>query len=83
VGEVALFTNALSPAQLQAIFYAANVSPALKIQLGPGAGQITLTWVAGTLQQADQSTGPFTNVPGASSPYVTSSASGARFYRTR
>ncbi|HTG43019.1 MAG TPA: hypothetical protein VK633_00685, partial [Verrucomicrobiae bacterium] len=45
--------------------------------------QIRVTWapVCATLQQALSVTGPWTNITGAASPYVTTNAPATRFFR--
>ena len=53
---------------------AVNVAPVLMNQLTPGG--LTLSWAGSfVLQSADTPTGPFVDVPGASSPYVHNTAS--------
>jgi hypothetical protein len=49
------------------------------------SGTFTLTWSGGgTLQAAPVVTGPYTNLPGASSPYTITPLTGpSRFYRVR
>jgi hypothetical protein len=44
---------------------------------------ITITWVGGVLQSAPTILGPWTDVPGATSPYVTSVIGNHKFYRLR
>ncbi|MDQ6631595.1 MAG: hypothetical protein M3Y82_07535, partial [Verrucomicrobiota bacterium] len=61
------------------------VSPSsLTITKNPN-NTVTITWStpSSTLQSAPVVTGPYTDVPGATSPYTTSSASGQAFYRLR
>ena len=41
-----------------------------RISITPSGTDLILTWSGGTLQQADAVTGPFTDVPGARSPYT-------------
>jgi hypothetical protein len=48
-----------------------------------GGGQMQLEWSQGTLQSADSVAGPYSTVPGASSPYVISTATGSQFYRVQ
>jgi hypothetical protein len=54
------------------------------IQISLSGSSLTLTWGAGVLQQADNVTGPWTIVNGATSGYTVSTAAAARkFYRVR
>jgi hypothetical protein len=46
-------------------------------------GQLQLTWPRGTLQQADNVTGPYSDVPNATSPYTISHTGIRKFFRTR
>lgn len=46
-------------------------------------GKIILTWPDGTLQSAGQVTGPYNNVPGATSPYTNTPSGGRQFYRVQ
>ncbi len=42
-----------------------------------------ITWFGGTLQQSDRVTGPFTNVPEATSPYTATATTTNQFFRAR
>lgn len=54
----------------------------VKLVATASGGDITLSWTGGgTLQSADQVTGPWTNLAGATSPYQTAATAPARFYR--
>jgi hypothetical protein len=44
---------------------------------------IIVTWDCGILQGADNVTGPWTDIPGATSPYCVPSSGAHRFYRVR
>lgn len=46
-------------------------------------GQLELTWPQGTLQSANQVTGPYSDVVGATSPYMVTPTGPAKFYRVR
>jgi PKD repeat protein len=45
--------------------------------------QLQLSWPAGTLQWALQATGPFTNLPAATSPYFITPSNAAQFFRIK
>ena len=57
--------------------------PSLTLTVVHNGGQITLTWTDGVLQEADTPLGPWTDVPGATSPYTTSNGHPHKFYRLR
>ena len=44
---------------------------------------VTVEWQCGTLQSAASVGGPYTDVPGATSPYTTPLTGGMRYFRTR
>jgi hypothetical protein len=45
---------------------------------------VIIRWsCAGTLQSADDVTGPWTDVPGATSPYAVATSAARKFYRVR
>ncbi len=45
--------------------------------------QVKLTWPLGTLQSAGLVTGPYTNVPSATSPYLVTPSEATRFFRVQ
>ena len=55
------------------------VAPIIKIDPAPPG--VLLTWSTGTLQQADEPTGPYIAVTNAASPYVVTNPSLPKFYR--
>jgi len=90
IDDLGVFLRALSPLEARGLYVAAtngasflDITPTVKH--GPGINQVTITWPAGTLQQADSPTGPFTDVAGPpSSPLIVTPASGTanKYYRT-
>jgi hypothetical protein len=90
IDDLGVFRRALSPLEARGLFVAAtngasflDITPTIKT--GPGANQVTITWNAGTLQQADEVTGPYTDVPGppANPLIITLTPSTTlKFYRT-
>ena len=87
--DVRYYNRVLSPAEIASAFTGALVDTnALVMQLNfttaPGSG-INLTWQCpdAILQSADVVNGPYTDLPGAVSPYSVSVQSGAKFYRYR
>ncbi len=79
VDETAVYNYALSPAQVQA-HYAASVYLTVT-KTGPTS--VSLTWPVGTLQSATTVTGPYTDIPAATSPYPHSTAGTPTYYRVR
>jgi hypothetical protein len=49
----------------------------------PGAGQYQLNWNTGTLQSAPTLGGPYTDLPGATSPWLITPTNGQQYYRVR
>ena len=58
--------------------------PAITLACSIAGGQLTLAWMAGTLQTAPNANGPYVDVPRASSPLlITNCIDPRRFYRLR
>jgi len=54
------------------------------IHITRNGAQTIVTWDDGILQSADDVTGPWSDVPGATSPHVVNTgAAGRKFYRLR
>jgi hypothetical protein len=83
--EIAIYDRALGAERIVAHYAAAegSVSPPLEIRIGVTEGEVSITWSAGTLEQADGVTGPYAPVEGATSPYKPGTSSAAGFYRLR
>lgn len=81
--EVAVFTRSLSPSEIQELFLTGLSGRPLRIGIEHAGTDVILTWKAGTLLEADEPTGPWTPVAGATSPYTTPAASGSRFFRVQ
>ena len=45
--------------------------------------QLTITWYVGTLQQSDNVTGTYADLPGVTSPYKPPAGPVSKFYRLR
>ncbi|HWQ93568.1 MAG TPA: LamG domain-containing protein [Clostridia bacterium] len=86
IDEAAIYDIALSPERIQAHWYMGKYGtltppqPSVKIQ-GSGA-DVILTWV-GVLVEADSAAGPYTEVPGAVSPYTVPANNAGKFYRAK
>jgi hypothetical protein len=87
--EVRFYNRALAAGEITSAYSGALVDTnALVMQLSfttaPGAG-LALTWQCpnAVLQSADSVNGPYTDLPGAASPYNVSVQQTAKFYRYR
>lgn len=78
IDDVAFYKKALTADQVQAHYNAT-----VKLGIAKVGGNIVLTWPFGTLQQADQPTGTFSDVASATSPYTTAIGTAAKFYRVK
>ena len=86
IDEAAIYGTALTPATIKAHYYVAQNGP-VSVSIAHGAADsVNVTWPAGTLQQADNVEGPFTDVlvagSPATSPYNTATVA-KKFYRVR
>ena len=59
-----------------------NLGP-VTLVIQPSGNQLQLTWPAGALQSALQVTGPYTNVPTATSPFTITPSNAAQFFRIK
>ena len=63
IDEVAFYDKTLTAEQIQAHYMAT-----VRLSITPSASNVILSWPFGTLQQADNLNGGFTEVPNATSP---------------
>ena len=77
IDEVAIYDHALSPNRVQT-HYVESLQPLTLSRVG---GQVTLTWVLGTLVHSTNVTGPYTPVSGATSPYNPPAGPTKQFFR--
>jgi hypothetical protein len=82
IDEVAIYSHALSAARVAAHYSSGQYGPH-PLTLSISGGSVTLTYSAGTLQQADSVSGPYTDVTGAASPYTVQASGPKKFYRLR
>lgn len=84
IDEPMIFDRALSSSDLAAIYQAASTAtaPAVTLHISQSAGNVTLTWSQGTLQQADVVTGPYTDLD-TSGNYTAPASATAKFYRVK
>jgi hypothetical protein len=79
----------LTPLEVGAMFVGGNVNgitfapPPANLAVQLIGGQVRVTWSNGVLQSADNVTGPYSDVGGASSPYVTNPTAAKKFYRIK
>jgi hypothetical protein len=82
IAHAAVFTQALTAAQVQGLYNGVYVAPpSTTITITHEEGSIVLSWQSGTLLQAPTLNGPWTSVDGATSPYTVPLSSGSEFYR--
>lgn len=79
IDEVAIYDHSLTPDRVQA-----HYNESLQgLKLSISGGQVTLTWVLGTLVSSTSVTGPYAPVSGATSPYQPTLSAGPHFYRLK
>lgn len=89
VDDLGVWRRALTPIEAYSIWYVGQNYSRSFDQFGPvllvlrhNGTNLELVWQSGTLKQADNLTGPWSNVPGASAPYHTISPTAEKkFYR--
>lgn len=82
IDELAVFNRALTPTQILNLYQAGDM-PAVRLTIERATPNVRLSWPQGTLQEALSVSGPWTNNPAASSPYVFPPAGLQKFYRVR
>src|ERR1044071_5977755 len=66
-----------------AVTSAVRAAPCGPVGIAVSGPNAVLTWAGScALQESALATGPWTNVAGAASPYITAATTGAKFYRT-
>jgi hypothetical protein len=81
IDEVAVFTYALTPAQIQSLYTAGGPAP-VTLTIQTSGAKAILTWPQGTLLEATDIAGPWvTN--NATSPYTNTPAGAKKFYRVQ
>lgn len=85
IDNVAIFNQALTPSQIYALYGLAGgyVPQDVKLELKRDGKSIILTWALGTLQEASQLPGTFTDVQNAVSPYTNAVSGNAKFFRVK
>jgi hypothetical protein len=81
IAHAAVFSQALSAAQISALYKAASIAPAVTVNFAPApSGGLTLSWSQGTLLQATNLTGPWTT-NSAPSPYVVTPSNTQMYFK--
>ncbi len=80
IDSVAIFPQALTPAQIQTLYSGAMGIAAVNIQIHQVGNQIELDWPRGTLLEADSLNGPWTTNY-AVSPYLLAPEAPQKFYK--
>ncbi len=83
VDEVAMFNYTLSAAQVGAIYSMGVVGGPVTLTYQPAGTNLVLSWPHGTLLQAPDVNGPWTNVVGAVPPSFIATPQGQIFYRVQ
>jgi hypothetical protein len=82
IDEVAIYNKALSASTVNAHYYVGQNGP-VSVSASHSGNTVTVTWPAGTLQQADTVNGVYTDLPSATSPYNPPAGPARKFYRVR
>jgi hypothetical protein len=82
IDEVAIYNYALSAAQIQN-HYITGTNPVVRLYAQKSGPNVMLLWSPGTLQASPTVNGTYTDVPGATSPYLISPAPVRQFYRVK
>jgi hypothetical protein len=83
IAHAAFFAQALSVAQVLSLYQAGSTAPPVTLTIAPaGAGNLTISWLAGTLLQSTNVTGPWTTNP-AVSPCLVTPANSQIFFKVR
>jgi hypothetical protein len=83
VDETMIFDRALTPAQIDALYSGTVIPRPVPLTVTRSGNNLTLSWPNGTLQQADEATGAYTDMAGVTSPYNLSPSGSKKFYRVR
>lgn len=82
IDEPAIYDRALTPEEVSA-HYLAGAGSSSDLAITVTGSAVTLTWSRGTLQEADDATGNYSDVSGAVSPYTPAILESRKFYRLK
>jgi hypothetical protein len=88
--DIGVWRRALTPFEVASIYtagvngvtFAPKVVP-VTLTISTSGTQVKITWTGGTLESADTINGTFTAVSGATSPYLVTPTTAAKFYRVK
>jgi hypothetical protein len=83
IDEVAVFSYTLSPAQVGVLYSLALLGAPVALSCQRSGADLVLSWSHGTLQQAEEPTGPWVPVAGAAPPSFAVTPVGRMFYRVQ
>jgi hypothetical protein len=84
INDVAIFNYALNSNQVQTIYTAGISLPPVGLTITPMDGnQMKLNWSYGTLQNATNVNGPYSDATNAMQPYVIPTTNIQQFYRVK
>jgi uncharacterized protein YjdB len=81
IADAAVFTNALTAAQVQGLYNGVAVLGPQTITITHSGSNVVLNWQHGTLLQSPSVSGPWTTNNAAVSPYTVPATSGNKFFR--
>ena len=81
IADAAVFTNALTAAQVQGLYNGVAVLGPQTITITHSGSNVVLSWQHGTLLQSPSVSGPWTTNNAAASPYTVPATSGNKFFR--
>ena len=91
IEDIGIWRRVLTPLEVASIYVGANSnaisfasasSPSPTLSIAPSGGKVQVSWTgSATLQAAGSLTGAFTNVTGATSPYVVTPTNSQTFFR--
>lgn len=82
IDEVAIYDHSLTAARVAA-HYSDGKNGAAKLAVAKSGKDVVITWGGGTLQQADNVAGPYTDLAAANSPYTPQPQAARKFYRLK
>jgi hypothetical protein len=83
IDETMLFDRALSGSEIDSLYQAGALPPAVSLQIQLAGDKVILSWPSGTLQQADTVNGTYSDLAGVTSPYTNTAAGTQKFFRVK
>ena len=82
VDEVAIYGTGLPASTINGHYYVGK-NGTVSVSATHSGSTVTITWPAGTLQQADTASGPYADLTSATSPYSPPAGQAKKFYRVK